>query len=161
MITKPSPASDPLRLIHLIDAEASLMRRFVDLLVREEALLVGGDTDTLMILSREKTELYQTLQRHHDSRALLLGQQRLPNTDASIRQVCRNLPDTLARWDELLELAREARTRNALNGQLINERMQHNQAALSVLLAAAEHPQLYDSAGVARPTGRGRHLGSA
>lgn len=149
------------RLAQFIDTEATLMRRFVALLEREEALLIAGETDALLALTREKSELYQQLQRQNDARALLLGRERLENTDASLRALCRAMPETLSRWDEILSLANEARSRNEINGKLITERMQHNQAALSVLLSAADQPQLYDSEGVARPTGRGRHLGSA
>ncbi len=149
------------RLIHLIDSEATLMQRFLELLEREEALLIAADTESLMALNQEKSDFYLALQQHHESRTQLLARQRLPNSDASIRELCKTLPDTLARWDELLELAREARARNENNGRLINERMQHNQAALSILLSATEGPQLYDAEGLARPSGRGRHLGSA
>lgn len=149
------------RLISIIDSEATLMQQFVTLLEREEATLIAGDIDNLMAISQQKSEIYLNLQRHHDGRMLLLAKRNLPNNDASIRSLCQTLPDTLARWDELLELARTAKVRNETNGKLINERMQHNQAALSILLAAADAPQLYDAEGLARPTGRGRHLGSA
>lgn len=155
------PANLLARLANLVEVEVGLMRTFVDVLVREEALLIAGDTDALLALTRDKSELYQQLQRQHDTRAQLLGRQGLANSDESIRALCASLPATLANWDAILELAHEARSRNDLNGKLIVERMQHNQAALSVLLNAADQPQLYDAAGVARPTGRGRHLGSA
>jgi flagellar biosynthesis protein FlgN len=156
-----TPQPELQRLATLIDNEAAQLRAFVALLEREEALLVAGEADTLLALTAEKTERYHQLQRLHNDRALLLGRMRRPNTEAAIRELCRPLPGTLARWDEIRELAHQAQTRNALNGKLIVERMQHNQAALSVLLSAAQQPQLYDSAGMARPTGGGRHLGSA
>ena len=149
------------RLVALIDGEAMLLRGFLALLEREEALLVAGETDALLTLTHEKAERYHQLQRIHDDRALLLGRLRKPNSDTSIRELCGALPATLTRWDEVLDLARRAQARNQSNGKLITERMQHNQAALSVLLTAADKPQLYDAAGMARPTGRGRHLGSA
>lgn len=155
------PANLLARLANLVEVEVGLMRTFVDVLVREEALLIAGDTDALLALTRDKSELYHQLQRQHDTRAQLLGRQGLVNSDESIRALCASLPATLANWDTILELAHEARSRNDINGKLIVERMQHNQAALSVLLNAADQPQLYDAAGVARPTGRGRHLGSA
>jgi flagella synthesis protein FlgN len=150
-----------LRIAHLIETEAALLRSFVSLLGREEALLIAGETDALVSLAAEKTELYQQLQRHHDARALILGHERMDNSDGSIRTLCKTMPDTLKRWDEIIALAREAQTRNATNGKLISERMRHNQAALSVLMAAADHPPLYDAGGVTRSTGRSRHLGSA
>ena len=149
------------RLAGLIDSEAALLRAFVALLEREEALLIAGEADALFALTDEKTDRYRRLQRLHEDRALLLGRMARPATEASIRELCASLPDTLAYWDEIRELAREAQRRNALNGKLVAERMRHNQAALAVLLTAADRPQLYDAGGMARTTGAGRHLGSA
>lgn len=156
----PSPA-DLQRLALLIEAEAIQLREFVAILEREEALLVAGDTDGLLALTQDKTERYRQLQRLHDDKALLLGRLGRGNADEAIRELCAGLPRVLARWDEVLELARSAKERNALNGKLINERMQHNQAALSILLSATNQPQLYDAAGQTRPSGGGRILGSA
>jgi flagella synthesis protein FlgN len=149
------------RLSQLMESEAALLRNFLDLLAREESLLVAGETDTLLALTKEKTELYRLLQRQHDTRARMLGQAGLENNAQGIGKACASLPAVLATWDKVLSLAAEARARNDLNGKLITERMQHNQAALSVLLTAADQPQLYDAEGVSRPAGRGRHLGSA
>lgn len=149
------------RIAILIDGERALMRRIVGILEQEEALLIAGETDALLALVREKTEVYQLLQRQHDNRALLLARLGLHNDDKSVRHLCDAMPDTLARWGEVIELARQAQERNRINGQLITERMHHNQSALSVLLSAADQPQLYGSDGSTRPTGGGRHLGSA
>lgn len=149
------------RLSQLMESEAALLRNFLELLSREESLLVAGETDALLALTKEKTELYHLLQRQHDTRARILGQAGLENNAEGIRKVCAALPGALATWDRILSLAAEARARNELNGKLITEHMQHNQAALSVLLTAADQPQLYDAEGVSRPAGRGRHLGSA
>ncbi len=156
----PTPA-DLQRLALLIEAEAIQLREFIALLEREEALLITGDSDALLGLTKDKNDRYRQLQRLHDDRALLLGRLGRTTSDATLRELCASLPRVLSRWDEVLDLARQARDRNALNGNLLIERMQHNQAALSVLLAAADHPQLYDADGQARPTGGGRMLGSA
>jgi flagellar biosynthesis protein FlgN len=153
--------NDRLQLAQLIDMEVGQLRLFLTLLEREEAFLVAGETDALLALTTEKTELYRTLQRLHDARAMLLGRLRCENTDSAIRALLQDMPDTLAQWDEILRLATAARDRNALNGKLIIERMQHNQGALSILLSASDHTQLYDAAGHARTTGGGRILGSA
>lgn len=161
--TSPRQASpaDQQRLALLIEAEAIQLREFLAVLDREEALLVTGDSDGLLALTPDKNDRYRQLQRLHDDRALLLGRLGRPMSDASVRAVCAGLTRVLARWDEVLELARSARDRNAINGKLILERMAHNQAALSVLLSAANHPQLYDAGGQARPSGGGRILGCA
>ncbi len=157
---QPTPA-ELQRLALLIEAEAIQLREFIVVLERETELLIASEVDSLLALTHDKTERYRRLQRLHDDRALLLGRLGLAHSDTVIRQVCNTLPRVLARWDEVLELARDAKGRNETNGRLITERMQNNQAALSVLLAAANHPQLYDAAGQARPTGGGRILGSA
>ncbi|HRQ58847.1 MAG TPA: flagellar protein FlgN, partial [Azoarcus taiwanensis] len=124
------------RLSQLMESEAALLRNFLELLSREESLLVAGETDALLALTKEKTELYHLLQRQHDTRARILGQAGLENNAEGIRKVCAALPGALATWDRILSLAAEARARNELNGKLITEHMQHNQAALSVLLTA-------------------------
>lgn len=149
------------RLAFLIEAESSQLRDFLALLEREESLLVSGDIDGLPALTAEKNERYRQLQRLHDDRARLLGRGGFANDAAALRKLCARAPKILARWDESLALAARARERNAINGRLITERMQHNQGALSVLLSAANHPQLYDAGGHSRPTGSGRSLGSA
>lgn len=153
--------TEHLQFAQLIGMEVTQLRTFITLLGREESLLVAGDTDALLALTNEKTELYHTLQRLHDARAMLLGRLGLANSGEAIRSLCADMPDTLAQWDEVLRLAAEARERNSLNGKLVIERMQHNQGALSILLAAADRPQLYDADGHARTTGGGRILGSA
>jgi len=156
----PSPA-DQQRLALLIEAESLQLGEFLALLDREESLLIKGETDALVAVANQKNERYRELQRLHDERSRLLGRLGYSVSDASIRSLCAGLPRVLARWDEVVSRARQARDRNALNGQLILERMAGNQAALTVLLSAANHPQLYDADGLAKPTGGGRILGSA
>ncbi|MBN8440767.1 MAG: flagellar protein FlgN [Thauera sp.] len=158
---QPPTVADQQRLALLVEAELIQLKEFLAVLEREEAMLIAGDSDNLLALSQDKSDRYRQLQRLHDDRALLLGRLGRHNADSAMRELCAGLPRVLARWDELLDLARTARARNDLNGKLILERMAHNQAALSALLAAADHPQLYDADGQAHPTRGGRMLGSA
>ncbi|THF64451.1 flagellar protein FlgN [Pseudothauera rhizosphaerae] len=141
--------------------EATQLRAFVDLLQREEALLLAGDTDALLSLTQEKTSLYHTQQRLHEARVQLLKRLGQDDPAQAIHALCQDLPDTRRQWDEVLRLAAEARERNTLNGRLIVERLQHNQGALDILLKAANRPQLYDADGNPRASGSGRLLGSA
>lgn len=153
---------DRAQFAQLLKLEHAKMGEFIELLKREEALLIAGDADALVALTQEKTELYQKLQRIHEGRAMLLGRARLEVSDASIRRVFGSVPKALTLWDEVLARAAEAQERNRVNGNLIIERMQHNQAALSVLMAANNQPSLYDSGGHTRNRpGGGRILGSA
>jgi flagella synthesis protein FlgN len=156
----PSP-QELQRIALLLEAESSQLKKFLDLLEREEAMLVSGDTDSLHSITKEKNERYRQLQHLHDDRSMLVARFGHGKSDAAIRSICAKLPKALARWDEVLSLASRAQERNQLNGQLITSHMQHNQTALSVLLSAADHPQLYDAGGHSRPSGGGRMLGSA
>lgn len=156
----PSP-TDRQRLALLIEAEAIQLGEFVDVLAREETLLIAGDIDALVALAQDKSERYRRLQRLSDDRSLLLGRYGQQVSERTVRDWLDGLPRVLARWDEVLGLARRAHERNALNGKLITERMASNQAALSILLSAAEQPPLYDAGGHTRPIGGGRMLGSA
>ncbi len=82
-------------------------------------------------------------------------------SDENIRIVLADLPEALSAWQDVVSLAAEAKERNRINGQLITERLQNNQQALSVLLAAAEHPQIYGPDGQSRPTASRRLFGAA
>jgi flagella synthesis protein FlgN len=82
-------------------------------------------------------------------------------SDENIRIVLADLPEALTAWHDVIDLAAEAKERNRVNGQLITERLQNNQQALSVLLAAAEHPQIYGPDGQSRPTASRRLFGAA
>jgi len=83
---------------------------FVDLLRREQTLLVGGDVEALPALTEAKLLLVRELESASaDSK---------PN-------------------EKFLSLAHEARTLNEANGKLIALHMQHNRQSLSVLTEAA------------------------
>lgn len=149
-------SADLLRLRRVVEDEAALLKEFITLLDQEEKLLVGGETDALLTTAEQKTQIYRRLQFLHDERSRITARAGQSN----FATLLASDPATASRWNEVLALAADAQRRNGINGQLINERMKHNQAALSVLLAAANQPQLYGPDGQSRPTSRGRPLGS-
>lgn len=149
------------RLAVLIGEERDGLQKFIALLQQEEALLIAGKIDTLTTLAEEKTALYRALQRLSDDRTVMFARVGAKVSNENIRLTLGSLPDALASWDEVIALATEAKERNRVNGQLIRDRLQNNQQALTTLLSAAEHPQIYGQDGQSRPTGGGRHLGSA
>ena len=124
----------------LVQDENVLLRDFVALLGQEQALLLEGDVDALMALAGQKTQLFRRLQFTADERTRVLAAARLKPDAAVMQAILEGNAAALANWQESLELVAEARSRNNLNGQLITQRMQHNQQALAVLLAAAEQP---------------------
>jgi flagella synthesis protein FlgN len=84
------------------------LEAFVAVLRREQEALTTGDTDALVPLIAEKTALAERLNRFP--------------ADAAAQH---------------RDLVAAARTLNEANGKLIALRLQHNQQALNVLLAAA------------------------
>lgn len=107
------------------------LRAFVDVLRREQALLTEGNIDALPPLTAEKTLLADRLNR-------------MPPSPEPAFQ----------------DLAAEARTLNETNGKLIALRMQHNQQALSILMAAADPAVTYGPDGQPRASGS-RSFGKA
>ena len=150
-------ASELLQLARIVEDEARLLEQFIALLTEEESLLVQGQTDALLGIADQKTQIYRRLQFLHDERSRTVTRSRSGSLPAALAAAPGN---TTGRWEDVLALAREARQRNTTNGKLIADRMKHNQAALTVLLAAADQPQLYGPEGHSRPTARGRPLGS-
>ncbi|MDP1652678.1 MAG: flagellar export chaperone FlgN [Rhodocyclaceae bacterium] len=111
---------------------AEALRAFIDVLRREQALLTEGSIDSLAPLIAEKTALADRLNQ-------------MPASEAAA----------------LRELAAEARALNEINGKLIALRLQHNQQALNILLAAADSATTYGPDGQ-QQTGLGsRILGKA
>lgn len=148
------------RLARLVQDERAGMQTFLELLKREESLLIAGQIDALSTVAEEKTQLYRSLQRLSDERTMMFARVGAKVSNENIRIVLAQAPDALAAWEEVVALAEEAKERNRVNGQLIVERLQNNQQALTTLLAAAEHPQIYGPDGQSRPTASSRHLGS-
>lgn len=149
------------RLALLIHDERAGLQGFIALLQREEALLVAAQIDALSALAEKKTALYRALQRLSDERVVMFARLGAKVSDENIRIVLADLPEALSAWQDVVSLAAEAKERNRINGQLITERLQNNQQALSVLLAAAEHPQIYGPDGQSRPTASRRLFGAA
>lgn len=144
--------------------ELAALRGFVAALQQEQQILVSGDIDRLLPVVEKKTGLAASLARFADQRQRLLSAAGLPNdrngietwlTGQAVSAEIRN------DWASLVALTAEAQTLNESNGKLIAMRMQHNQQALNVLLAAANQATLYGPDGQTKATGGGRLFGLA
>ncbi len=148
-------------LTRLLQEESALLGDFVALLKQEEALLLDGQTDALLEMADRKTALYRRLQFLSDERSRAFAGVRVTLDDASMRRALHGAPDALGDWDRVIDLAQQAAEQNESNGRLISERMQHNQQALTVLMAAAAQPgATYGPDGQSRPFISGRRFGS-
>lgn len=148
----------------LVSAELGVLRQFVEVLQREQAALTDGLTDSLMALAEEKVryaELLSAMNKDRDAKLRAAGFSAGRDGMKAWREAG-NIPvkvqNNLA---SAIELAKEARRLNELNGRLVADRLQHNQQALNVLLSAAKQSALYGPDGQTHIGPAGRTLGSA
>lgn len=147
----------------LLSQELATLDSFIALLHKEQTLLSSGANEGLTALADEKSKMAVELARLANFRDRELGRLHLPPGRAGMDAW--TLTDagsaSQRQWDRLLALAAEARALNEANGKAIALHLQHNQQALSVLMAAADRTATYGPDGQARPGAGGRSLGSA
>ncbi len=150
-------------LASFLDRELRTLESFLVLLRQERALLETASIEPLGALAEEKTRLTVELARLADARDAELTRGGFGNGKDGMSAWCQSTAGAVGRnnWQRLLELAAEARTLNELNGKLIATRLQHNQGALAVLMAAADQAATYGPDGQPRTGSGGRSLGSA
>ena len=145
-----------------IDGEATLLEQFVELLRREQASLTQGVADDLPQLADQKNGLVIQLNQLSAQRALFLEARGLTADRAGIDAWCAQADDadTTDAWQEVLQLAAEARELNRVNGELIQIRMQFTAKALEALGGAKNSLELYGPDGQSTKAG-GRRINDA
>jgi flagella synthesis protein FlgN len=143
-----------------LDAEKRVVNRFIALLKTEQRALKEGFVDALEQLAQEKSTLVSELNRletKRDRAATAAG----ANGGALQSWIAREagMAGTTL-WLELLDLAREARRINQVNGILIDTLMRNNKQALNLLQAAAQRASLYGPDGRSENYSGGRMLGA-
>lgn len=147
----------------ILTQELAALRVFVDLLHKEQSLLVSPASDGLGHLAEEKSRGALALGQFAAARDRELSKLNFPNGRAGMDAwsiSTTGIPFQRA-WGDLLGLAAQARALNETNGKLIASHLQHNQQSLTALLAAADKTATYGPDGQAKPSVGGRSLGSA
>lgn len=150
----PSPAA--IRFGALLSENIGQLVHFVELLKREQELLVEGKAEELLSLAEDKTAAVRLLQSGENTRTLVLARDGVNTSTQGIQAFVRSESQALQNaWARYLDLARQADELNRLNGKLIRQQMQNNQQALAILLSASEIP-LYGADGqtTTKPPGR-------
>ena len=144
----------------LLGKEGVELRRFIDLLEREQSFLTQGDLNPLLSIAEEKSAAAERLGQLSAKReGQLAAEGCAGDMGAWLAKPGRQ---TLAKpWQTVIDLAGKAKHLNETNGKLIALRFQHNQQALATLLAAADQAMTYGPDGQQRAPGGGRTLGSA
>lgn len=147
----------------ILGEESAALRKFIELLQREQTLLKAADVESLLPLIEEKDTLASRLGTLAQSRKAELKRQGLDGTRAGMETWLARAgkPADRQTWQALLQLANEARDLNVLNGKLIGMHMQHNQQAFTALMSASNRAMTYGPDGQ-QQTGLGsRILGTA
>ena len=148
----------------LLAEEVRTVEEFVGVLKQEEAALVTIDLDALLALVERKGKLSGDLNMLLERREAALKSGGMPPGRQGMAKwlaATDKSGQTAKLWARLLELAGQARSQNEINGKLIALHFQHNQRALTTLMAAANHAMTYDANGIQHGGGSGRLLGSA
>lgn len=141
-----------------LEAETSLVNRFIALLKTEQRALKEGFVESLKQFAQEKSNLVTDLRRRQSKRELEASTAEGAGIEAWIARQG-GVPAT-RRWLELLDQAREARRLNHINGILIDTLMRNNRQALNILQGAARRATLYGPDGLNQNYTGGRMLGA-
>jgi flagella synthesis protein FlgN len=154
------PASPQLRAA--LSEELLAVREFIELLHREQQLLIENQTDLLLPLSEQKSAQAIHLNQLAATRRDGLLKQIPELSEANISNWLKaNSPEELVIWHELRVLAEQSRDLNNTNGEVIQMKLRHIQQTLTALGGAVRHANLYGPDG--QPSfsaGTGRSLGN-
>lgn len=144
-------------------AERAALGGFVDLLAREQGLLVENSTDQLLELAEQKTASAININTLAETRRGLL-RKNIPELSVETIHdwLKEHSPEGLVIWQEIRTLAERAQQLNQTSGELIQMKLRHNQQSLAALSSAVNKTSsLYGPDG--QPSfapGSGRSLGS-
>ena len=140
--------------LHTVESEIAAVRSFLELLEREQQMLLKGQVDDLTDIARQKNGVAAELAALAAQRDRLLAASGLASDRAGMIAWFDAHPgDSEARvaWASLLAVAGQARERNRINGELIQLRMQHNAQALKTLMGSNVFANLYGPDGQSAP----------
>ncbi|QJE00918.1 flagellar protein FlgN [Massilia forsythiae] len=115
--------------------EQQLIGSIVALMKQEQQLLVSADADGLATLTPQKLRLAQQAADLSRLRHQALGAAGFVASENGMEPwlAVGGSADARTQWDRLLELTREAKELNRVNGMLINKQMAHTTGVLNAL----------------------------
>ncbi len=137
--------------ISTVPQEQQHLSSLIELMKQEQTLLVAADADGLAELTPRKNTLLQELAALSNQRHAALLAAGCEGAEAGMEPwlAVGGNPEARAQWEALLELARQAKELNRVNGMLINKQLAHNQGVLNALRmpAGAQAGGVYGSSG--------------
>jgi len=145
------PTVQNLSIEQCLSDEVNAMSELASLLKKEQAALASNDIEALGITTAGKTELLRTiagLEKIRSSKLVALGFNGKPEGMQSyFSQHPTETAQSSVLWEKLLSISEQAKEDNRTNGLLINRRLSHNQAALTVLGHGSSTGSLYGPTG--------------
>lgn len=118
----------------------------LDLLKQEQSFLINASVDELAKLAEEKSKIVVRMSELAQSRHRALSSAGFEANEAGMQKWIDGSAGEDAAgktWKDLLDLAREAKELNRVNGLLIGQHMGRNQAALNILHGAPQGGAMY------------------
>ena len=137
---------------NLLAEELDAARGLLQLLKREQDCLMQANVNELQQLTLEKTELVTKMANLGQSRLTALSKCGLEAREESMETWIRSYPQTHPvqhAWQELLDLAKNAKELNRVNGLLIGQHMARNQTMLNTLRGNTQAGTMYGPDGQA------------
>lgn len=129
--------------------ERTAINALLEIIKKEQALLIAANIDGLEELTTEKSKIVAQMTDLASNRHKALTTAGFAPNEASMQAWLDSqaVGDASAIWTELLTLTRSAKELNRLNGVLINSHMAHNQKALSALHVPTHSGNFYGPKG--------------
>ncbi|HYD61022.1 MAG TPA: flagellar protein FlgN [Noviherbaspirillum sp.] len=117
----------------------------LEVLKQEQSHLINADVDELAKLTEEKTKIVVRMGELAQNRHHALAGAGFDASETGMQKWVDGGSNPAAgkSWKELLELAREAKELNRVNGLLIGQHMGRNQAALNILHGTPQGGAMY------------------
>jgi flagella synthesis protein FlgN len=140
--------------------EQQLIGSIVELMKSEQQFLVSADADGLATITPKKLQLAQKAAELSRLRHRALGAAGFPALEAGMEPwlAVGGNDELRAQWNHLLDITREAKELNRVNGMLVNKQLAHTQGMLNALRPAAAGAGVYGPAGQAVPSGPSRRF---
>ena len=119
--------------------EQQLIGSIVELMKTEQQLLVSADADGLSTLTPNKLQLVQKVADLSRLRHRALGAAGFVAAESGMEPwlAADGNEDVRQEWQRLLELARQAKELNRVNGMLVNKQLAHTQGVLNAMRGPA------------------------
>ncbi|MCE3604399.1 flagellar protein FlgN [Massilia sp. P8910] len=135
--------------------ELALITSVLELMKQEQQLLVSADTAGLAELTPRKAQVVVDITALAQQRYQRLAAAGFAADDSGMQTWVDSHVEALPGWQALLDVTREAKELNRINGMLINKQLSHTQSLINAMRTPTSGGEaaVYGPRGQATPTG--------